>query len=167
MSIIIYSQSLENKRIQDISIDGEFPPSREKIDLLSIFFKNLGKIKSRENAVNEVQSFIVSSNSIFKIYCKEKDNLGRNSPILIQATKSDLGKVQEYLKSFLEDCKDKGSGVRTVDDDIKNELESKIKKYENRKSFRNITIFKHITKCIFFILAIFFFCYLYYKEIKK
>jgi len=147
MSVIIFSQSLKNEGIPSFSIDGEFQSSQEKVKLRTKFLKNLEKVKFEDNAAGEVQSVRLSLNSnifIFKIYCDQKDSVGRLSPILIQIENLDAEKEksQEYLEIFLKDCKNKRDEERTLSDDIKKKLEIELEKC--KKMQKNGTCKKNI-----------------------
>lgn len=141
MSIVIFSQSLKNEGTPSFSIDGEFQFSQEKVNLRSKFLKNLEKVKFKDNASEEVQSVRLSLNSnifLFKMYCNQKDNIGRFSPILIQLENlnAEKEKVQEYLEIFLKDCKNKRDEERTISDDIKKKFGIELEKCKNLRNQR-------------------------------
>jgi hypothetical protein len=157
MSIIILSQSLKNDGADDIQIDGEFAPSREKLRIFDEFDKNGSAMQFKKCEIKGTQFAkihnLLSINEVFgfKINCEEKDNLGRNSPIVIHAKLTELIDVISHLKKFI-----KESG-RTVSDDKIKWLRDKIDSILNTQDARfRILVLKnpHGTFAIIAILII-------------
>jgi len=127
MSIIILAQSLKNDGTADIQIDGEFSPPPEKQQPLNAFYKNGRKAKPKKFGKYELEFGIVPDLlPINSIYCfmvngEEKDNMGRNSPIAIQAKLTEIQDIIPHLKNFL-----LKSG-RTISKEKMERLEGKIK----------------------------------------
>jgi hypothetical protein len=131
MSIIILAQSLKNDGTADIQIDSEFAPSSEKLRLLDEFDRNGRVIKFKKYGEDGIKFgeapdfFRLDKISAFIVNCEEKDNIGRNSPIVIQAKLTELENVIQHLKMFL-----KKSG-RTISTSKEELLRNKINSVRN------------------------------------
>jgi hypothetical protein len=108
MSIIILAQSLKGSGSADIQIDGEFCPPPNKQRRLNAFYKNGKAIKFRKCGKCGIEFGIVPGllpvNSVFgfMIDGEEKDDLGRDSLICIQAKLTEIQDIIPNLENFLQ-----------------------------------------------------------------
>jgi len=106
MSIIILAQSLKNDGTADIQIDGEFSPSPKKS--LYNFYNDARSVKTKKCGNCGIEFGIVpgllpiNSKYYFVLNCEEKDDIGRNSPIAIQAKLTELQDIIPHLEVFLQ-----------------------------------------------------------------
>jgi hypothetical protein len=108
MSIIILAQSLKGSGSADIQIDGEFCPPPDKQRLLNAFYRNGKAIKFRKCGRCGMEFGIVPGllpvNAVFGFVIKgeEKDDLGRDSLICIQAKLTEIQDIVFHLENFLQ-----------------------------------------------------------------
>jgi len=127
MSIIILAQSLKNDGTADIQIDGEFSPPPEKS--LNAFYKNGSSAKLKKCGNCGIE-FGVAPGLLpiycFTVNCEEKDNVGRSSPIAIQASLTEIKEIIPHLDNFLQ------KSGRTISNEKRKNLKGKID-YEVKK----------------------------------
>jgi len=135
MSIIILAQSLKNDGTgtADIQIDGEFAPPPEKQHPLAAFYKNGGAAKHKKCGGSGLQfgkvPGLLPINSIlcFMVDGEEKDDMGRNSPIAIQAKLTEIQYVIKHLENFLQ------KSGRTISQEKMKAIKGKIN-FERKKA---------------------------------
>lgn len=126
MSIIILAQSLKNDGTGDIQIDGEFSPPPGKQRALNAFYKNGSSARLKPCGNCGIEFGIVPGllpiDSIcrFTVIGEEKDDIGRNSPIAIQAKLTEIQDIIPHLNNFLQ------KSGRTISQEKMKKLKGKI-----------------------------------------
>jgi hypothetical protein len=139
MDIIIYAQSLQNDATADILQNGVFLEKNTPIDLTNFDARN--KVFTRPGRLGynnkATGTKYVYRGRYLRIYVlsDEKDNIGRNSPIIIQVRFDDITKLEESLNNFLAKSGRHLSEEKKIE--IVNAVEYTQKKHKN---VRNIKI---------------------------
>ncbi len=125
MDIIIYAQSLKNDSIGDLFYKDKYINKNENNIDLTDFFKNTRILnRSKEKDVEKARA----ENNIKYLYlyvpCTEKDDIGRYSPIIIQAYYKDVDKIFEALDEFLE------KSNRHISEKSRKDIEKEIVKFK-------------------------------------
>jgi len=106
MSIIITAQSLKNDGGADLQIDGEYSPKGDCSVKMNAFYTNLEKVKfvDKGNGIEygSLRKGMRLPTFCLNVLCEEKDDVGRGSPICIQAGISEIDSIIKHLDSFLE-----------------------------------------------------------------
>ncbi len=131
MDIIIYAQSLKNDSIGDLFYKDKYINKNENNIDLTKFFKDIKKLnRSEEKDLEKVRSEYNNLNYKYLylyVPCIEKDDIGRYSPIIIQAYHKDIDKIFEALDEFLE------RSNRHITEESRKAIEEEIKNFKKER----------------------------------